>query len=252
MLRRINSKAVTMSVKEEIKIAVGAMQTCSGIEGGIEAAIHVMKESFGEESCDAILLVDATKAFNNLNRQTALHNIKQLCPSYYKFLRNSYETPTRLFVNGTYNIILSQEGTTQGDPAAMAMYALGIRPLMDKLAERLDASAKQVWYADDSSVCGSLSAIQEWWTQLKEGPKYGYYPNTRKTVLIIKKADKLPQASKMFKSEGIQMTRWGQTSRSSNWERRFQRKIREGKGGEVGSRRKRNSTHRRRTPTSIH
>ena len=39
------------------------------------------------------------------------------------------------------------EGTTQGDPLAMPMYALGVDALSDDFV-------KQVWYADDASTCG--------------------------------------------------------------------------------------------------
>ena len=211
VLRRIISKAITQSIRGDITAASGALQTCSGVEGGIEAAIHAMKKSFDNESCEAMLLVDASNAFNNLNRITALHNIKQICPPFYMFLKNTYEHQSRLFLSGTGDIILSQEGTTQGDPAAMAMYALGIRPLMDKLASRLDEVSKHAWYADDSSACGSLKGILSWWSTLKEeGPKYGYYPNSRKTVLILKDAGKMQEARDRFDPEGIEISLEGE------------------------------------------
>ena len=92
------------------------------------------------------LLVDATNAFNALNRQVALHNIRRLCPPIATILINSYRCPTELFVDG--DIILSQEGTTQGDPLAMAMYGLATIPLI----RRLDGLCTQVWYADDSAT----------------------------------------------------------------------------------------------------
>ena len=39
------------------------------------------------------------------------------------------------------------EGTTQGDPLAMVMYAIGIIPLI----QRVNIEARQIWYADDAS-----------------------------------------------------------------------------------------------------
>ena len=74
------------------------------------------------KECEAALLVDATNAFNALNRQVALQNIRHLCPSISTILINLYRSPVYLFVDG--DVILSQEGTTQGDPLAMPMYGL--------------------------------------------------------------------------------------------------------------------------------
>lgn len=37
--------------------------------------VHVMREAYGDYSTEAVLLVDASNAFNNLNRQAALQNI---------------------------------------------------------------------------------------------------------------------------------------------------------------------------------
>ena len=53
------------------------------------------------------------------------------------------------------NIILSQEGTTQGDPLAMSMYALATIPLIQKLKDEVNY-VKQVWYADDAFGSGKI------------------------------------------------------------------------------------------------
>ena len=52
--------------------------------------------------------------------------------------------------------MLSEECTTQGDPLAMPMYALGVVPLINALS---DDFIKQVWYADDATACGHLADI---------------------------------------------------------------------------------------------
>ena len=54
--------------------------------------------------------------------------------------------------------MLSEEGTFQGDPLAMAMYALGILPLITGL----QGCASQVWYADDATGGGSLEQVKAW------------------------------------------------------------------------------------------
>jgi len=41
---------------------------------GSEAAIHAMRQMFANKNTDAVILVDAANAFNNLNRNVLLHN----------------------------------------------------------------------------------------------------------------------------------------------------------------------------------
>jgi len=124
-LRQIIGKTITGLLKEDIIHAVGTLQTCVGLELGIEAAIHAVRKSFGEDNSECLLLVDADNAFNKLNSKVSLENIERLClcPPMYAYLHNSYNTPTMLDLeNGDH--ILSQEGVMQGDNAVMAMYAL--------------------------------------------------------------------------------------------------------------------------------
>ena len=121
---------------------------------------------------EAALLVDASNAFNCVNRQAALHNISVLCPSFATVLHNTYGAPVRLFVVGEGEI-QSTEGTTQGDPLAMAMYALAIVPLIRHLRTTVP-DVSQAWFADDATAVGSLSKLFSWWQHLSSvGPDYG-------------------------------------------------------------------------------
>ena len=74
--------------------------------------------------------------------------------------------------------------STQGDPLAMAMYAVSITPLIYRLAKE---ELKQVWFADDASAAGKLVGLENWWNNMaKIGPEYGYLPNASKTWPIVK------------------------------------------------------------------
>ncbi len=130
-----------------------------------EAAIHAMRSVIEIPSCHAILQVDATNAFNNLNQNIALINILHSCPSIAPALINTYKHESSLYIGG--EIIPSREGTTQSDPLAMAMFALATLPLVNKLSR----DVKQSWYADDASPGGELQHIKVWWDGLKQmGP----------------------------------------------------------------------------------
>ena len=79
-----------------------------------------MREVYECEESDAALLVDAAKAFNNINRKAILHNIQIICLILATYVNNSYRTPARLFIIGGREL-KSQEGTTQGDPLGMCI-----------------------------------------------------------------------------------------------------------------------------------
>ena len=197
VVRRIIGKAVMRTVKHDLQDAVGAIQLCAGQDAGCEAAVHAMEHVFAEEDTEAIILVDATNAFNRLNRQVTLLNCGAVCPSLSYILINTYRDNSMLFVDGQY--ILSKEGTTQGDPLAMAMYAIGTQPLI----RRLDGITKQVWYADDSAAGSSLERLKKWWDLLEEiGPLYGYFPNGSKTH-VLTKPHHAETAKEIFKGTGI-------------------------------------------------
>lgn len=67
------------------KTVAGALQLAAG-QLGDEAAVHALKECFASESCEAVLLLDAKNAINNLNRKLALHNTSFFCPDLSRYL----------------------------------------------------------------------------------------------------------------------------------------------------------------------
>ena len=93
-------KAVSWNFKDEIRTAAGPLQTCASHGAGAEAAIHGMKEIFEDDSTEAVLLIDASNAFNRMNRSAALHNIRYQCLSLSTYLINTYRQESRLFIAG--------------------------------------------------------------------------------------------------------------------------------------------------------
>ena len=109
---------------------------------------------FQREETEALLLGNASNAFNSLDLQTALHNIQSLSLSLATALINTCRAPSELYVDGDV------EGTTQGDPPAMPMYALAPIP-QDSVN-----NVNQVWYADVASGAGKVNRLREWWDQI--------------------------------------------------------------------------------------
>ena len=84
----------------------------------------------------------------------------------------------------------------------MPFYALAIIPLIQRLPDLV----KQAWYVDDASAYGALHGLRIWWDQL--GPLYGYYPNAKKTWLVVK-PQHLEQAHQVFADINVNITAEG-------------------------------------------
>ena len=207
VLRRIIRKVISWTLKDDIQLAAGPLQTATGLESGAEAAIHAMKEIFDDAECEAVILVDATNAFNTLNRKVALHNIQYICPPFSNILINTYRNSSRLIISCEREI-LSQEGTTQGDTLAMQFYALGT--VLIQLRLRTVKVVKEVWLADDATSGGKLGPLKQWWDiVIEEGAKFGYHVNESKSWIILKDESKLEQAQRLFSNSAIKFTTEG-------------------------------------------
>ena len=86
--RRILCKAMAMATRDDITDLCEVEQLCSGLKGGIEGAVHTMRELFEEHHADGwgLLLVDARNAFNSLNRAAAIWNSRIQWPRCSRFL----------------------------------------------------------------------------------------------------------------------------------------------------------------------
>ena len=130
-----------------------------------------------------------------------MHNISVLCPTIATYAKNTYEIAPRLFVAKDLEL-KSEEGTTQGDPIAMAAYALGLPVLQNKRSQN-NTGAKHIAYADDLVGAGKLQEIKNLWDEIcKHRLPLGYKPNATKSCLIVKEEMK-DLAKDIFKDTGI-------------------------------------------------
>ena len=187
VLCRIAGKVVMYIAKKDVKDAAGSLRVCAVQEAGSEVAIHAIYNVHQQDETEAVLLVDAHNAFNSINRKAMLHNISSTCPLITTFIANCYMEPARLFVAGNHEI-KSREGKTQGDPAAVGAYALGVTPLIHFLSNFIfinDHRSKEV--ADDFTVAGKASEIKAYWDILQQqGPLFGYFPKPSRSYMIVK------------------------------------------------------------------
>ena len=208
ILRRLVGNLFVGDLKQDLKDAAGPIQVCAGHKAGVEAAIHAMHFIFDEDNSQGILLIDATNAFNSLNRKVAMHTILIMCPRAALTINNTYRFPSRLFLAGGGEMS-SQEGTTQGDPLDMPFYTVSISIIIYFLRSEFE-SVKQVWLADDATAAGDLHSLLHFLNRfIIEGAKYGYYVNPGKSWLILKNETDLNKANDLFQDLEIQITTEG-------------------------------------------
>ena len=204
-LRRIVGKAICSATRLDLAVLCGTDQLCGGIRSGIEGAVHAITDLFEEHRTSGwgVLLVDASNAFNSLNRAALLWNVRILWPRCSRFFFSTYHGSSPLVVRGSDVFLFIQEGVTQGDPLSMFLYAAGTLPLIQSLKNPSDWI--QVWYADDASACGELSSIRQWFDLLlQRGPAYGYFPNPKKSCVVVDRSF-VASAKKIFSPLNVQV-----------------------------------------------
>ena len=194
---------MNIAAKKDVVEASGSLQLCAGQKSGSEASINAMHTISKADETDGVLLIDASNAFNALNRQEALHNFRVQCPIVATYAIDTYRLSARLSVTGGKEN-LSTEGTTQGNPLAMGLYALSIQPLITSL--RGACKIKQCSFADDASGASPVAEIKKWWNTLSAiGPDFGYYPKWQEMLDYHQASVK-----EAFKETAIKVTVQGQ------------------------------------------
>ena len=83
VIRRVMAMCVIQVTKRYVIDASSSLHACAGYKSGSEAAMHAMRSIFEAYEADAVLLVDASNAFNALNKAPTLHNILCLILAIY-------------------------------------------------------------------------------------------------------------------------------------------------------------------------
>ena len=205
VVRRVIGKAILSVIKPDILDVTGCSQLCAGVSSACEGIVHTVKEVFDSGDAEGLLLVDASNAFNSLNRKLALRNILHQCPSLGRILINLYRVESSLFIGK--DTLLSREGTTQGDPLAMVMYGVASIPLINEL-NRI-SEVRQLWYADDATGVGTMDGLKKWWDKINSvGESYGYLPNAVKSTLLVR-PELFDKACKLFNGTNVSVTSEG-------------------------------------------
>ena len=118
-LRRVMGKAMSLATRMDAEEVAGVTQLCAGTRAGIEGAIHALNDLFEVNKANGwgVLLMDASNAFNCLNRTAALWNVRVLWPRCSRFLFNTYRGWATLVVHGSASVLYSKGGSHSRRPS---------------------------------------------------------------------------------------------------------------------------------------
>ena len=100
VLQRIIYKVILTVLKSNILNVTGYQQLCADLESACKVAVHAVVDLFEEDTTHGFIQIDASNAFNSINRTLLLHNVKILCPEIAPYINNCYMKPSRLFITG--------------------------------------------------------------------------------------------------------------------------------------------------------
>jgi len=67
VVHRLIAKVILSVIRDDIRAAAGSLQLCAGRLSGCEATVHPMRQLYSSSDVEAVILVDASNAFNSLN-----------------------------------------------------------------------------------------------------------------------------------------------------------------------------------------
>ena len=163
VLHSTAAKIVVTHIRTDIITSLGSMQVCDEQKAGYESIIHAMHAIYEDETCEEVILVNESIAFNSISKKVFLHNITMICPAIAICVKNCYSTHSQLFIIGS-NETKSCEEKTQSDPVAIAVYAITVIPMILMIVDittKIDDSTKTTAYADDIAAAESVKTLVE-------------------------------------------------------------------------------------------
>ena len=197
--RKIVSELMIKRHKDEVEILFGKVQLAMK-KSGMEGIIHNFRAATDFMQHLDKLFADGKNAFNSSSRDRMLLEVARKFPLMFPFVQKMYAKGSAAWSSGVDQStikILIEEGVTQGDVLGVFLYCLTILPFLEGLDEVLNkgnsgkgpskkGEARTMAYVDDLNAMAKHKAMVRGIKYIiREGPKYGYILNPKKTILLL-------------------------------------------------------------------
>nr|GEV55987.1 hypothetical protein [Tanacetum cinerariifolium] len=161
------------------------LQLGVGVSRGGEAILHAVNQLIEDRSDDvglSMLLVDFKNAFNLVDREVMLQEVRTRCPAISRWVEFFYTNPARLYYGK--HTLTSCQGVQQGDPLGPLLFAIVLHPLVRKIKDSFNLSP-QAWYLDDGTIIGDTLVVREVLKVIiEDGPRRGMHLYLDKTKVF--------------------------------------------------------------------
>ena len=160
ILRRIAGKCLCAVVKEEAQTFFPPLQVGVACPAGADAAVHSCRDwvlQHADNNDKALLKLDFSNAFNTVNREYVLQEVRTKFPGLARFAHWCYSQESKLFFGS--HTIASASGVQQGDPLGPLLFALAVQPLAKELKDLASTFACSTWMIAFLVVALALSPV---------------------------------------------------------------------------------------------
>ena len=192
-LRRLTCKLMLNCIRAQVLPVFLPHQMGVGVTGGAEAIIHALAGfSKSLKNDEVILQVDFMNAFNMVNRNIIMEQVKLHFPSLVNLVNVLYANEGRLLM-GKGKTFWSCLGVQQGCPLGALLFALVLNILIAKIKLKNPDLKLNLWYLDDGHIIGNVDEILSVLKVIEiEGPHLGLFLNLSKCVVYGSSLDEFP------------------------------------------------------------
>ena len=152
-LRRLIAKAACRAVSSKITAQFLPVQIGFGVQRATEAAAHAARRYVSSlQPGQGLLKLDFNNAFNSVRRDGVFKAIHEMLPELYPFIHTCYSNASLL--NFGEFLLLSDEGTQQGDPLGPLMFCASTLKLIKRIESEFN-----LWFLDDGSLGGDVNIL---------------------------------------------------------------------------------------------